>query len=154
MMQEKSRGGIILRDQSWLGALVLAVAGLGIAATGAQGFDDAKYPDIRGAWARPGAAQWDPTKPAGLRQQAPLTPAYQALFEANLANAESGGQDYNPQVVCLASGVPRVMIGHEPLEIIRRPSVTVIRFGQFSVTGLIDTDGRIHARNMTCELES
>ena len=123
-----------MRDQSWLGALVLAVAGLGIAATGAQGFDDAKYPDIRGAWARPGAAQWDPTKPAGLRQQAPLTPAYQALFEANLANAESGGQDYNPQVVCLPSGMPRVMIAYEPLEIIITPATTYIRFDQFGET--------------------
>jgi len=131
-----------MRDQSWLGALVLAVAGLGIAATGAQGFDDAKYPDIRGAWARPGAAQWDPTKPAGLRQQAPLTPAYQALFEANLANAESGGQDYNPQVVCLPSGMPRVMIAYEPLEIIITPAITYIRFDQFGETRRIHTDGR------------
>ena len=81
-----------MRDRSWLGAIALAVTGLVITVTGARALDDAKYPDIRGAWARPGAAQWDPTKPPGLRQQAPLTPEYQAVFEANLANSESGGK--------------------------------------------------------------
>ena len=76
-------------DRTSLGAIVLAVAGLATAVTGARALDpaDAKYPDIRGAWERPGAAQWDPTKPGGLRQQAPLTPQYQAVFEANLADA-------------------------------------------------------------------
>ena len=79
---------------------------------------------------RPGAAQWDPTKPAGLRQQAPLTPEYQRVFENNLAITASGGQEYNPQVICLPSGMPRVMIAYEPLEIIITPAVTYIRFDQ------------------------
>ena len=118
----------IMRNRSSLGVVGLAVAGLAMAATAEQAFDDAKYPDIRGAWARPGAAQWDPTKPSGLRQQAPLRPEFQAVFEANLANADAGGQEYNPQVVCLPSGMPRVMIAYEPLEIILTPQITYIRF--------------------------
>jgi hypothetical protein len=125
-----------------IAALALALASLGLIATAARTFDDAIYPDIRGAWARPGAAQWDPTKPSGLPQQAPLKPEYQAVFEANLANAQSGGQDYNPQVVCLPSGMPRVMIAYEPLEIIITPQMTYIRFDQFGETRRIYTDGR------------
>jgi hypothetical protein len=130
-------------------AAVAALTGLGLAITGARAFDDAKYPDIRGAWARPGAAQWDPTKPPGPRQQAPLTPEYLAVFEANMANTESGGQEYNPQVVCLPSGVPRVMIAYEPLEIIITPEVTFIRFDQFGETRRVYTDGRNWPEKLT-----
>ena len=36
--------------------------------------------------------QWDPTKPAGLAQQAPLTPEYQAKYEASIADQAAGGQ--------------------------------------------------------------
>jgi hypothetical protein len=131
-------------DRTALGAIVLAAAGLAMAVSGAFALDpaDAKYPDIRGAWARPGAAQWDPTKPGGLRQQAPLTPQFQAVFEANLADAAAGGQGYNPQVICLPSGMPRVMIAYEPLEIIITPEITYIRFDQLGETRRIYTDGR------------
>ena len=83
-----------MRGRRLLGAIVLATAGIGMAVTGAwASFDNAKYPEIRGAWERPGAAQWDPTKPPGLRQQAPLTPGYLAIFKANLADAAVGGQE-------------------------------------------------------------
>jgi hypothetical protein len=129
-------------DRSSLAAIVLAMAGLGMAATGARALDDAKYPDIRGAWERPGAAQWDPTKPGGLRQQAPLTPQFQAVFEANLAETAAGGQEYNPQVKCLPSGMPRVMIAYEPLELLVTPEITYIRFDQLGENRRIYTDGR------------
>jgi redox-sensitive bicupin YhaK (pirin superfamily) len=33
-----------------------------------------------------GSLQFDPHKPAGRAQQAPLTPEYQAIFEANMAD--------------------------------------------------------------------
>jgi hypothetical protein len=133
-----------MRDRSALGAMALAAVALGTAMTGARAldFDAARYPDIRGAWARPGAAQWDPTKPPGLRQQAPLVPEFQAVFEANLADAAAGGQGYNPQVICLPSGMPRVMIAYEPLELIITPDVTYIRFDQLGENRRIYTDGR------------
>jgi hypothetical protein len=121
---------------------LLAVAGLGLAASGARAADEAKYPDIRGTWERPASASWDPTKPPGLKQQAPLSPEFQAVFEANLANADTGGQEYNPQVVCLPSGMPRVMIAYEPLELIVTPEVTYIRFDQMGENRRIFTDGR------------
>src|SRR5256885_10976428 len=37
-------------------------------------------------------SQWDPTKGPGPRQEAPLTPEYQARFEANLTDQRAGGQ--------------------------------------------------------------
>jgi hypothetical protein len=130
-----------MRNQNPFAALVLALAGLATTATAASAIE-AEYPDLRGVWERPGAAQWDPTKPGGLRQQAPLTPQFQRVFEANLANADAGGQEYNPQVLCLPSGMPRVMIAYEPMEMIITPEITYVRFDQMGETRRIYTDGR------------
>jgi hypothetical protein len=138
------REGMRMRDRYGLGSIVL-VAALG-AASGAWALEaanhDAKYPDIGGTWVRPGAAQWDPTKPAGLRQQAPLTAEYQAIFENNLNIAKSGGQEYNPQVNCLPAGMPRVMIAYDPLEFIVTPDVTYMRSDHLAQFRRIYTDGR------------
>jgi hypothetical protein len=123
------------------GVMTLAAA-LGMAAAPALASDEAKYPDIAGAWVRPGAAQWDPTKPAGLRQQAPLTPQYQKVFENNLAITASGGQEYNPQVNCLPAGMPRVMIAYDPLEFIVTPAITYMRSDHLGENRHIYTDGR------------
>jgi hypothetical protein len=136
---------MLMRDRCSFAAIVL-VAALGAATTGAAALEpakhDAKYPDIGGTWVRPGAAQWDPTKPAGLRQQAPLTPEYQTLFENNLNIAKSGGQEYNPQVNCLPAGMPRVMIAYDPLEFIVTPDVTYMRSDHLAQFRRIYTDGR------------
>jgi len=133
-----------MRDRRGLGVIVL-VAALG-AATAASALEaanhDEKYPDIGGTWVRPGAAQWDPTKPAGLRQQAPLTAEYQAIFENNLNIAKSGGQEYNPQVNCLPAGMPRVMIAYDPLEFIVTPDVTYMRSDHLAQFRRIYTDDR------------
>jgi hypothetical protein len=142
-----------MRGSSSRGAVVLALAALAWAAADAAAQDNAKYPDFRGSWARPGAAQWDPTKPPGLRQQAPLTPEYQAVFEANLAGADAGGQEYNPQVKCLPSGMPRVMIAYEPLEIIITPEITYIRFDQLGENRRLYTDGRGWPASITPSFE-
>ena len=136
-----------------LGTIGPILAVLAMSATAAQALDDlAKYPDIRGAWERPGAAQWDPTKPGGLRQQAPLTAEYQIVFEANLANAAEGGQEYNPQVLCYPSGMPRMMIAYEPLEFIVTPDVTYIRFDQLGENAASIPDGRGWPRQDHAEL--
>jgi hypothetical protein len=140
-------------NRNLLGSIAAAAVMLAIAGTGARAIDNAKYPEIRGAWQRPGAAQWDPTKPAGLRQQAPLTPEYQTVFEANLAATAAGGQEYNPQVMCLPSGMPRVMIAYEPLEIIVTPEITYIRFDQLGENRRIYTDGRGWPEKITPSFE-
>jgi hypothetical protein len=115
--------------------------GLAVTCAAAQG-----NPDIAGAWARTGrggnTAAWDPTKPAGLDQQAPLTPQYQALFEASLAQRELGGQEYNPAINCLPAGMPRIMVAYDPLEIIVTPPVTYIRSDHLPEIIRVYTDGR------------
>ena len=70
--------------------------------TSAWAFDQTPYPDLKGQWrrgpnARPVPAQgqgniFDPSKGWGPGQEAPLTPEYQARFEANLADQAAGGQ--------------------------------------------------------------
>jgi hypothetical protein len=143
----------IMRKRCWLGAFVLAAAGLATAAGGARALDDAAYPDIGGTWMRPGAAQWDPTKPAGLRQQAPLTPEYQAVFEGNLKATTTGGQEYNPQVNCLPAGMPRVMIAYDQLEFIITPEITYIRSDHLGENRRIYTDGRDWPEQITPKFE-
>ncbi len=51
-----------------------AVITLVLTACGAFAHDETKYPDFSGQWRRVGPTQWDPSKPPGLGQQAPLTP--------------------------------------------------------------------------------
>jgi hypothetical protein len=133
-------------------AVIAVLTALGAGAAGAQALD-AKYPDIGGTWVRPGAAQWDPSKPAGLRQQAPLTPEYQALFEANLAITAAGGQEYNAQVNCLPAGMPRVMIAYDPLEFIVTPDVTYMRSDHLMEFRRIYTDGRPWPEQITPSFE-
>ena len=85
--------------RSSIGATALAAA-LMMTIGGAAAFDDSKYPDLKGQWRRTGravqsdriGAPFDPSKPFGRGEQAPLTPEYQAIYEANLADMERGGQ--------------------------------------------------------------
>jgi hypothetical protein len=64
---------------------------------GAQAHDESKYPNLKGLWSRfvvpglPGQPSFDQTKPWGKGQQAPLTPEYQAVLEASLADQAKGG---------------------------------------------------------------
>ena len=74
--------------------IAAGIVALALAATVARAFDETLYPDWSGQWRRPPGVsiQWDPAKPLGRGQQAPLTAEYQALFEASLADQAKGGQ--------------------------------------------------------------
>jgi hypothetical protein len=128
---------------------VVLVGALGAAATGALASEASRYPDVGGTWVRPGAAQWDPTKPAGLKQQAPLAAEYQKVFESNLAITASGGQEYNSQINCLPAGMPRVMIAYDPLEFIVTPAVTYMRSDHLGQNRRVYTDGRDWPQTIT-----
>jgi hypothetical protein len=115
------------------------------ALTGAAAWahDEAKYPDFYAQWVRAHPrSQWDPSKPRGLQQEAPLTPQYQAVFEANLVALRSGSSDADPQIYCYPSGMPRFMIAYEPIEIIVTPPMTYVRVDHLSELRRIYTDGR------------
>src|SRR5215470_10226604 len=122
-----------------LGTIALVMALL--LSARAQAHDEAKYPELRGQWVRAHQrSQWDPSKPRGLGQQAPLTPEYRAIFEANLAALRTTTVD--PQLRCLPAGTPRMMIAYEPLEFIVTTEMVYIRADHLSETRRIHTDGR------------
>ena len=68
-----------ISSRIFIGALTLAAAAC-MTLADARAFDESKYPEWYGQWTRPNGVgnQWDPTKPGGPAQQAPLTPEYQA----------------------------------------------------------------------------
>jgi hypothetical protein len=126
-----------------IGAVTLAFA-LGLYGN-ALAFDDAKYPDLKGQWRRvePGdPTRFDPSKPPGRGQQAPLTPEFQALFEAGLADMGEGGPGLDPSYVCLPPGMPRAMNVYTPMEIVVTPETTYILIDHIHHSRRIFTDGR------------
>jgi hypothetical protein len=125
-----------------IAAIVLAAALLTTIAP-AQAFEESRYPDLNGQWSRAHPrSQWDPSKPRGLQQQAPLTAEYRAIFEANLAALHSGNVGADPQLYCMPSGMPRMMIAYEPIEVIVTPETTYVRTDHLSEFRRIYTDGR------------
>jgi hypothetical protein len=109
----------------------------------AAAFDDSKYPNWSGQWRRPPGVgtQWDQTKPVGLAQNAPLTPEYQARLEASVADQARGGQGEDARVSCVTAGMPRIMTGTRPFELVVLPAVTYV-YGEGNMPRRIYTDGR------------
>jgi hypothetical protein len=127
----------------------IAIAALLASIMAAQAFDDAKYPDLSGLWRAVnlrGAGQptFDPTKPWGRGQQAPLTPEYQAVFEASLADQANGGQGNWPSGVrCMPPGMPATMTVYSEMEIVVLPEITYVLLNHNTDTQRrIYTDGR------------
>ena len=109
----------------------------------AVAFDETKYPDWSGQWLRPPGVGfvWDPTKPPGLGQQAPLTLEYQAVLAASLADQAAGGQGGDRLVTCISNGMPRMMTVAWPIEFVIMPNITYVNFHPF-LPRRIYTDGR------------
>ena len=123
-------------------AALCVAASIGVAA--AQPIDESKYPAFAGKWGRdPGPPRYDPTKPTRRGQQAPLTPEYQAIFEASLADQALGGQGNDTTNRCLPAGMPRQMSSGFPIEIIITAKATYMIYeSTFASTRKIHTDGR------------
>jgi hypothetical protein len=137
----RDMGGTRMAFRTSLSATTLTAA-LSLSIVGGAAHDASKYPDLTAQWTRgDGSAQWDQSKPGGLRQQPPLTPEYQAIWEANIAAVAAGGEGYNPHAYCIPAGLPRMMIAYEPLDVIVTAEVTYIR-DYFNEFRRIFTDGR------------
>jgi len=125
--------------------IVAAAAALLLASGIARAFDDAKYPDLSGAWERTGGAapRFDNSKPRGLPQQAPLTPQFQKLYEASLADQAAGGQGDHTVFRCLPWGMPAMMNCYGEIQIVITPETTylLIDDGNNEVRRIF-TDGR------------
>jgi hypothetical protein len=131
------------QDLIFTAALGTALAMCGVSTAGAQIVDFGKYPDFSGQWKRPPGAgiQWDQTKPFGRRQEAPLTPEYQARYEVNLADQAQGGQGDDTTGQCIPHGMPRVMTVVYPMELIIMPKTTYI-LTDYTIPRRVFTDGR------------
>jgi len=136
LIQEKA-----MHHRSATGAVAAAVLAMTVAQ--AFAFDETKYPDWSGQWLRPPGVgfQWDQTKPPGLGQQAPLTPEYQAVLDASLADQAAGGQGGDNLVTCRTNGMPRMMSAAWPIEFVVLPGITYVNFHPF-LPRRIYTDGR------------
>ncbi len=131
-----------------LGIAAIAVSTALLTGAHAQATDPAKLPDWTGQWVRAHLrSQWDPSKPRGLQQEAPFTEEYLEIFKANLAQLKSSGQGVDPQLRCIPSGTPRMMMGYEPLEVIVTPETTYIRVDHLAELRRIFTDGRDWPKN-------
>jgi hypothetical protein len=131
-------------------AMALAAL-LCIALADAKAFGEALYPDWSGGWTRVRSGRygkWDPSKPRGLGQEAPLTPEYRALYQASLADQERGGQGVNPGYRCQAHGMPRIMNANHPLVFAITPEITYIFRDISNQSRRIYTDGRAWPANL------
>ena len=123
-----------MRRRHSLASFALATAfGLGssVSPVPARAQDASRLPDWSGQWIRTGAGTFDPTKPPGLRQGAPLTPQYQAILEASVAAQAAGGQGNDPMARCIPPGMPRMMINYGlGMEFLLTPDTTYLLFGE------------------------
>src|ERR1700747_737871 len=131
-------------ERSAFGALALAAA-RALPVAGAEAFNDASSPDWSGSWLATGGAargSFDPLKPKGLGQQAPLKPEFQKILEASVADIAAGGQGNDPGYHCGSHGMPRVMLALEPIFFVILPQTTYVIFERLSQVRRVFTDGR------------
>ena len=137
---------------AFVAALAIATSTLTMADSAAAA--DAKYPNWKGQWVPvipPNVADkrtsFDPAKPPGVGQQAPLTSEYQKVFNDSLADQASGGFGNDPTALCYAAGMPRMMT-YEAQEYVITPETTYILLGGDDHLRRIITDGRDFPKNL------
>ena len=128
--------------------VVICTIAAALLASGAQAADDAKYPNFKGQWTvilKPGLegqrVKFDPNKPWGRGQEAPLTPEYQQVHEQSMADQAKGGLGNYPTATCHPGGMPRMMSTGE-YEYVVTPETTYILIGGEDHYRRIFTDGR------------
>ena len=128
-----------------IGALMLALSSM---LGGAQAFDDSEYPNFKGQWRRMpvpgvrGQISFDQRQDWGWGQGAPLTPEYRAIYEANLKMQARGDSGDWLGISCRGFGMPIMMYGGEPIEIVIKPETTYILLNWIEHGRRIYTDGR------------
>src|SRR6202795_29380 len=126
------------------------VAALCVTVAESRAWDETRYPDLKGQWRPIGdPMRFDSSKAWGAGQQAPLTPEYQALFEASLKDQAAGGQGLAQTNSCISPGMPKVTNGYGQMEVIVAPRTTYITVEHINDNRRIYTDGR----NWPTELE-
>jgi hypothetical protein len=130
-----------------LALLAMAIAPA-LAQAQIQNQAQAQYPDLKGQWTRlakvrvTGQPSFDQTKPWGSGQQAPLTPEYQAILDANLKDQQNGGHGNFAGWTCLPYGMPMMMYAFWPIEFVVTPQTTYVLVAHQDAMRRIYTDGR------------
>jgi len=126
-------------------AAIALAAGLWATTADAQVIDFGKYPDWSLQWNRVpdgGVPRYDPSKPIG-KQEAPLKPEYQTMWEASLKDIQVGGFGLDTHYACLPMGMPRQMSGISLMEFVIMPDITRFIYEDSTAqTRRIYTDGR------------
>ena len=131
--------------RSLIGVLTLAAT---LATTAASAHDESKYPDWSGQWRwnqMGGGPRYDPSKPAGAGQQAPLTEEFRRIHEESMADQATGGAGlYVQSTKCIPMGMPfQMSVVPFPLEFIITEKTTLVLFEVMtSEPRRIYTDGR------------
>ncbi|MEA3088433.1 MAG: hypothetical protein QOC89_6130, partial [Paraburkholderia sp.] len=92
-----------------LAAALMLLAGRGAAA------EEPKYPDWKGQWItinyrlQGQVIKYDPNKPWGVGQKAPLTEEYKKVFQQSMDDQAQGGLGTYPTALCLPGGMPHEM---------------------------------------------
>ncbi len=119
-----------MRPRTLLSSITL-LAALSVPLAGARAFDESKYPDWSGQWLKAdgGAPRYDPSKPEGRGQQAPLKEPYRKMHEASLADQAIGGQGlYISSVKCVPLGMPFQMGIVFPFEFVITEKTTFVLY--------------------------
>ena len=134
MLLRSSVSALTVRAAPLLAALCIQIGGA--AAEDSRSID--KYPDLHGQWERNFVPRWT----VGA-EKAPLTPEYQKVYEANLADMANGGPGNVPSWYCLPQGMPMMMNAYDPMEMIVTPGTTYILISHVNDSyRRIYTDGR------------
>ncbi len=138
-----------MHERNLIAAAVVTAAMSFMPCGATHAFDDAMYPPLDGQWIRAdvpgtvGPPPFDPAKPPGRGQQAPLTAEYQAKFEASLAGHAASGLGDVVSATCVAPGMPMMMQAYEPMQITVLPETTYILIDHIHESHRrIFTDGR------------
>jgi len=133
--------------RNWIGAIALA-ATLSMGNVNAQAQDLAKYPDWKGQWSRLNtnqqgqAVKFDPSRPSGPGQQAPLTPEYRKVLEESMADQAKGGIGNYPTALCVPGGMPRIMSPTRQEYVITPETTYILTDLDITEIRRIYTDGR------------
>jgi hypothetical protein len=99
-------------------------------------------PDWGGIWLRQGGIGLDPALKPGQIDRPPLTPAYQAKYDASLASLKAGRPVADPTASCQPPNGVRLMNMVYPMEIFQRPGLVAVFAEWDHQTRRIYTDGR------------
>jgi hypothetical protein len=123
-------------------ALLATTTGSALAADGEN------YPNWKGQWSRFNtnnqgqAVKFDPTKPSGPGQEAPLTPEYRKILQDSMADQALGGLGNYPSARCYLGGMPRTMSPSMQEYVITPETTYILTVIDLAEIRRIFTDGR------------